>query len=385
MWFVWVFLFLYGIVNFYIYLGLKKVFLPLPLASRVCPWIFSFFSLSYIAGRSLGARPPEVVSDLLLWIGSFWFAVVLYSFLGFAILDLYRLLFGQLLGFGLDPGLERKARVLTLVSALFAIGAGYWNGCEPKIRTVHINLEKKLGERDPLRVAVISDLHLGTIVGEKKLRKIVGLVQSLKADLILLPGDILDEDPHRILGNQVRGILKELSAPFGVYAVTGNHEYLAGVEKACSYLEETGIRVLRDEVVKVGDSLYIVGREDRSSSVFAGRKRASLRELLANIPQGYPILVMDHQPVNLHEAEENGVDIQVSGHTHHGQLFPLNYITELVYEVSWGYVKKGGTHIYVSCGVGTWGPPVRLGSRPEIVELVLTSKGEEVRSTKRVP
>jgi len=385
MWFVWVFLFVYGIVNFYIYLRLKKVLLPLTLASRLCPWIFSFFSLSYIAGRSLGSRPPEVVSDLLLWIGSFWFAMVLYSFLGFALFDLYKLLFGHLFGFGLDPGLERKARILTLVSALFAIGAGYWNAWEPKIRTVHMKLEKKLGERDPLRVAVISDIHLGTIVGEKKLRKIVGLVQSLKADLILLPGDILDEDPHRILGNQVRGILRELTAPLGVYAVTGNHEYLAGVERACSYLEETGIRVLRDEAVKVGESLYIVGREDRSSSLFTGRKRASLRELLANIPQGCPVLVMDHQPVNLDEAKENGVDIQVSGHTHHGQLFPLNYITQLVYEVSWGYIKKGGTHIYVSCGVGTWGPPVRLGSTPEIVELVLTSKREEVRFTERVP
>jgi len=384
MWFVWVFLFVYGLVNFYIYLGLKKVFLPWPMASRLCPWIFCFFSLSYIAGRFLGSRPPEVVSDLLLWIGSFWFAMVLYIFMGFAVFDLYKLVFGQLLGFGLDPKLERKARILTLFSALFAIGAGYWNASQPTIRTVKITLEKELGERDPLRVAVISDLHLGTIVGEKRLSRIVELVQSLGPDLILLPGDILDQDPHRILGNQVRGILKGLNAPLGVYAVTGNHEYLAGVERACSYLEAAGIRVLRDEAVKVGDSLYIVGREDRSSSVFTGRKRASLRELLANIPRGYPILVMDHQPVNLDEAKENRVDIQVSGHTHHGQLFPLNYITELVYEVSWGYLKKGETHIYVSCGVGTWGPPVRLGSRPEIVELILTSQGKAVRSPERV-
>lgn len=374
MWFVWVFLLVYGIVNFYIYLGMKKVFVPWPIANRLYPWIFSFVSFSYIAGRSMGQRQPEVLSELLLWVGAFWFAMVLYSLIGFGLVDLYKLVSGHLLGLTFDVGFERRLRILVLVSACVSIGVGWWNASSPKMRKVEIFLDKKWGEKDPLRILVISDLHLGSMVGSGKLKRIVDLARISNPDLILLPGDILDEDPHRILEDRVTDILRELKAPLGVYAVTGNHEYLAGVERACSYLEKTGIRVLRDQVVKVGDYLYIVGREDRSSLAFTGRKRRDLKELLVDIPVGYPILVMDHQPLELGEAQENGVDILVSGHTHHGQLFPLNYLTRLIYEVSWGYAKKGSTHIYVSCGAGTWGPPVRLGSIPEVVELVVTSE-----------
>jgi hypothetical protein len=157
-----------------------------------------------------------------------------------------------------------------------------------------------------------------------------------------------------------------------VYAVTGNHEYIGGVEPACAYLTEHGITMLRDAATVVAKSVVLAGREDISYNRGNGRKRKPLSELLNGCDRSLPIIVMDHQPFRLHEAEGQGVDLQLSGHTHHGQLFPFNFITERVFELSWGYKKKGNTHVYVSCGVGTWGPPVRIGNTPEIVDLTLT-------------
>jgi predicted MPP superfamily phosphohydrolase len=118
----------------------------------------------------------------------------------------------------------------------------------------------------------------------------------------------------------------------------------------------------------VNDAFYLVGREDRSIRR-TGKNRKPLQELMAVADRNDPILLMDHQPFQLEEGETNGADLQISGHTHHGQLWPLNLITQRVYELSWGYKKKNSTHVYVSCGFGTWGPPVRLGNRPEIVNI----------------
>ena len=136
------------------------------------------------------------------------------------------------------------------------------------------------------------------------------------------------------------------------------------------YLEQHGIRVLRDSVVEV-EGTYIVGREDLSYNRASGRQRKALPELTAQLDHSKPILMMDHQPFHLEQAEQAAVDLQLSGHTHHGQFWPINLITNRVYEVSWGYKKKSNTHVYVSCGAGTWGPPVRIGSTPEIMRIVM--------------
>jgi len=194
----------------------------------------------------------------------------------------------------------------------------------------------------------------------------------LNADIVLLPGDVVDEDIAPVIKQNLGETLRKIRSKFGTFAVTGNHEYIGGVEPAVRYLSEHGLTMLRDAAVKINGGIYIVGREDISFNRASGRKRKSLEELMSGIDKSFPIIMMDHQPFHLEEAERNGVDLQLSGHTHHGQLWPFNFITKKVYEVSWGYKKKGNTHIYVSSGAGTWGPPVRTGNSPEIVFLQLT-------------
>ena len=165
--------------------------------------------------------------------------------------------------------------------------------------------------------------------------------------------------------------LRQLQPPHGVYAIMGNHEHISGSEEAVRYMEESGITVLRDRAVRAADALWLIGREDRQA-VFMGSGRQPLAELMAGIDRREPLILLDHQPFHLEEAVKEGIDLQLSGHTHHGQFFPFNLITGAMYEMSWGYLRKGSSHFYVSCGAGTWGPPVRLGNRPEIVVIDLT-------------
>lgn len=216
-----------------------------------------------------------------------------------------------------------------------------------------------------------SDIHLGTLVGRKRLEKIAEAITETRPDLVLFPGDIVDEDLAPVIKENLGETLRSITAPMGVFGITGNHEYIGGVDDAVAYLEQHGIRMLRDTCVDLGGGITLCGREDRSSMQFAGKRRKALPELLKDVDRARPVILMDHQPFDLDSVAHAGVDVQVSGHTHHGQLWPLNYITALVYEQSWGYLQKRNTHFYVSSGVGSWGPPVRLGNRPEIIVLTL--------------
>jgi predicted MPP superfamily phosphohydrolase len=134
-------------------------------------------------------------------------------------------------------------------------------------------------------------------------------------------------------------------------------------------MEEYGMKILRDEYEFIDSSFYLVGRDDVVKKQFTGRERKKLNEIISSINSNYPKVLLDHTPVKLEQAENNGIDLQFSGHTHHGQIWPANIITNMIYEVSWGYLEKGKTKYYVSSGAGTWGPPVRTGSKSEIVNI----------------
>jgi hypothetical protein len=187
-----------------------------------------------------------------------------------------------------------------------------------------------------------------------------------------LAGDIVDEDLAPVIHNDLGRSLKKLKAPLGVFAITGNHEYIGGAEAAVKYLEEHGIRMLRDTSVKISESFWLAGRNDRDSRRFSAKERKGLDKVLEGVDLSLPVILMDHQPFNLQQVADAGVDFQLSGHTHHGQLWPFNYITNAIYELSWGYKQKGDSHFYVSSGYGGWGPPVRTGNRPEILDIYIT-------------
>ena len=370
--FLGVFFTLYGLINFYIFTrGWQAI--PSDSSLRV-PYVaaFLFLSLSFIAGRFMERAWISPVSSLLVWTGSFWLAAMLYSLLGIVLLDLLRLV-NSFVPFFPRVVSEHYAAAKSVtglaLSALILVivAAGYFNALHPRIREIDLTVRKKTAGPDTLRIVAASDIHLGTIIGRRRLQSIVDRINSLQPDVVLLPGDIVDEDLGPVIRENLGETLRKIRSPRGVFAVTGNHEYIGGAERACAYLAEHGITMLRDSVARLEGGIFIVGREDRSNAGFGGRKRKPLDSLMADVDAAYPVVLMDHQPFGLGEAAGKGIDIQISGHTHHGQLWPLSLITRRVYEISWGEGVKGDTHYYVSSGVGTWGPPVRTGNHPEIL------------------
>ncbi len=370
---------IYGLANYYIFI---RCWQAIPQNSR---WrilylvVFIFLALSYIIGRILEKIWLSTLSDIFVWIGSFWLAAFFYFLLIVVILDLARLFNHYLHFIPLITQNYQKAKQITILISIgivfITIILGHINAITPRIRTLNLSIKKK-ANLNKINIVVASDIHLGTIIGRKRFCKIVDKINELKPDLVLLPGDIVDEDLAPVIRENLGDALKHIKSKFGVYAITGNHEYIGGVEMATKYLEEHGIIVLRDGVININDSVYLVGREDRSIKQFTGKQRKSLADLMGQIEKNYPLILMDHQPFQLEEVEQNGIDLQLSGHTHHGQLWPINFITKAIYEKSWGYLKKGKTHIYISSGVGTWGPPVRTGNRPEIINMILNFKSQ---------
>jgi predicted MPP superfamily phosphohydrolase len=365
-----------GLISFYIFIrGLQSI-PPDSSLRHAYTIIFWIIACSFIGGRVLENYLPSVLSDLLVWIGSFWIAAMIYFLIAVVSLDVLRLI-NHFLPFFPRAITDNYAQAKYIISAgiMGLVGvvllAGHINSLIPRVRNLDVSIKKQAGELRSLNIVAVSDIHMGTIVGRSRMDGIVKQINSLNPDLVLFPGDIVDEDLAPVIKQNLGESLKKIRARLGVYASTGNHEYFGGVDKACRYLAEHNVTVLRDQSIKIGDSVFLVGREDRSAARFTGHPRKPLPELMADIDKNLPVILMDHQPFGLQEAAAAGVDLQISGHTHYGQLWPVNYIVRSIYELAWGYRKIGDTHFYVSNGVGTWGPPVRVGNRPEIVNFHL--------------
>jgi predicted MPP superfamily phosphohydrolase len=367
-------LLIYGSINYYIYIRGMQSLPSTSIIRDIFPYVFWLLASTFVAGRIMEKVYLSELSDVLVWTGSFWLAGMLYFFLAVLFLDLLRLInyfvpfFPALVTrdytqfkFWLSAGVT--------ISVMLLITAGHINTLFPVVRKLDIHIAKDANNMKELNAVVLSDIHLGTIINNGHFAKIVEKVRALNPDIILLAGDVLDEDLEPVLRQNIGETLRSLKAPLGVYAVMGNHEYIGGADPAYKYLTEHGLQVIRDSVVKINDSFYLVGREDRDKPRFSGKERLPLNQLIGMADNKYPVILMDHQPYYPELASELGVDLQLSGHTHHGQLWPLNFATNAIFTVSRGYKKIGNMHTYVSNGVGTWGPPVRIGNRPEIVQL----------------
>jgi predicted MPP superfamily phosphohydrolase len=370
----------YALVNAYVLYRGVHCFPPGTVARTIVFWTGIFLVLSFIVGRVLERYWLSEVSDLFVWIGSLWLGFFVYLLLAVLVIDLVRLVNAIVPFFpaSLTERPDRTARIvfwIVIGLASIAVVAGHINARIPRVHDRTMHIDKPVPGVQSMRVVLATDIHLGTIVGRKRLKRIAEIIRGAHPDVVLFAGDLVDEDLGPVLKENIGETLRSIKAPLGVFGITGNHEYIGGVEEAVAYLEEHGVRVLRDTCVVLNGGITLCGREDRSISQFSGKRRKTLDFLIQNVDRERPIILMDHQPFDLDSVALAGVDLQVSGHTHHGQLWPFNFITERVYELSWGYLKKGNTHFYVSSGVGTWGPPMRLGNRPEIVVLTLTFKG----------
>ncbi len=368
---------IYGLINVYVYSRGISLIGNTPQARTIFFYTFLVFSLSFVIGRFLERIWLSPVSFAFTWIGSFWLAAMFYFFLFALLYDIVRL-FNHFFHFSpafitANPdAFHRYTFFLAISVVTITLIAGHVNAVIPRVKHIPLTISKAANIKSPLRVVVASDIHLGTIIGPRREKRLVNKINSLEPDLVLFAGDVVDEDLGPVLHQNVGKGLEKIRSLYGIYSITGNHEYIGGVAEAVEFLTRHGIMVLRDSVTTVMNAIYLVGREDHDQSRFGGKGKKSLQELLQNVDRSKPVIVMDHQPTTLDESVKNNVDLHLSGHTHNGQIWPLNLLTRKIYQLSWGYEKRGNTHIYVSSGFGTWGPPVRIGSHPEIVELILS-------------
>ncbi|GLX65912.1 metallophosphoesterase [Paenibacillus glycanilyticus] len=335
--------------------------------------IVGVLSFAWLIGRfgQHSVAPIRQIAYALKSIGSYWFAVMEYGLIILPVADLIVWLLTLM-------SVAYKTAVVSVGTVTFVLLAsilirGAWNAWTPIVRKYELTVAKQAGPLKKLRIGVASDIHLGTVVGNKHLGRLVRHMEEMKPDLILLPGDVIDDSIDPFIRRNMAATMKNLKAPLGVYAVLGNHEYIGGhIKEYIAAMNAVGIRVLLDENVLVQDSFYIVGRKDLAARHSDPEGRLPIGELISDLDRTRPLIMMDHQPSDLEQAAANGIDLSLSGHTHRGQMAPNHLITRRIFELDWGYKLKGSLHAIVSSGFGSWGPPIRIGSRSEIIQVDLT-------------
>ena len=295
---------------------------------------------------------PLGMATAMYEIGNSWLIIVFYLMMAFLLLDLGRLIH-------LVPAMWLKDNgITTLVLAgvmvvTFVGGNIHYNNKQR--REIHLTTDKPL--QRPLKIVMLSDLHAGFHNRRAEVARWVNLINAEQADMILIAGDLIDGNVRPLLAQGTADELRRLNAP--TLACLGNHEYITGIDKSLDLIGHTGIGLLRDSTITI-DGITIIGRDDRTNP-----HRKSVEELMRNVPKDNYTIMLDHQPYHLEEAEHNGVDLQLSGHTHRGQVWPLNWVTRAMYECDYGPWKRGATNYYVSSGLGIWGGKFRIGTDSE--------------------
>ncbi|MDR1337096.1 MAG: metallophosphoesterase [Tannerella sp.] len=315
-------------------------------------WTGALMLFAVFAFRRSG-HIPFSVGQVLFHIGSGWLVFTLYMVIFLAAARLVTVFYA--------PFHHGFALSLLLTCGLLAYG--YIRYLHPERQVIGIPVDKPLTDRDRLKIVAISDWHLGLGTGQEKLRKDIDRINAEKPDLILIGGDLIDSSVLPVIDREMDRELNRLQAPMGIYMTPGNHEYISGIEACTAFLAKTRIKLLRDSVVTLPCGLQLIGRDDRQN-----RNRLSVRDLTKLVDRSRPVILIDHQPYGLDEVEATGaVDLQFSGHTHDGQVFPLSLLTGYLFDLSYGYEKRGNTNFYVSSGFALWGPPFRIGTCSEMV------------------
>ena len=311
--------------------------------------VLSIFVLRHI-------EMPEALSQGLFTTGSVWLVFTLYMVLALLATDITRLFIPSIKPYGFGISLSAVICLLTY---------GYFNYKHPDINHINITLDKPL-QGKPMKVVAISDVHLGNGTRKPQLQKFVKMINAQEPDLIIIGGDLIDNSLIPLYQQKMEEELSQLKAPMGIYMVAGNHEYISGMEACEQFLKDTPIRLLRDSIVTLPNGLQIIGRDDRSN-----RHRLPIAQLMEQANPTKPTLLLDHQPYEVAKKDSLGIDIQFSGHTHRGQVWPMSLLVDNMYEQSHGYRKWEHSHVYVSSGLSLWGPPFRIGTDSDMGVLVI--------------
>ena len=367
--FLLAFLSIYGSVHLYAFLKVRSA-LSFGTGTGIILGIFMvIMTCAPIIVRILERSGYEIPARTISYIGYTWMGVLFLFFSISLLMDLYRLCAytaGLILPF--DTGRfippARAAFLITLISALCISLYGYFEALNIRAEKIVIRSSKIPESIGRLRIAQISDVHLGLIVRQQRLNRIIQVIREADPDILVSTGDLVDGQINEL--SSLARSLKEVNPRYGKYAVTGNHEFYAGLTQALEITRNAGFHVLRGESVKISDLISIAGVDDPTGKRFGLSKGASEEELLSGLDGDTFTLLLKHIPVVRNNTHAT-FDLQLSGHTHRGQIFPFRLIIGLFFShVAGLYDLYDGAHLYVSGGTGTWGPPIRFLSPPEV-------------------
>ena len=326
-------------------------------ASQINPWLFGlgwfFLAFGFLIGR---------ISHSLRFfsiLGTYWFIVMQYGLILYPLTTLVFLIWPT------ETTISIVGYIMALIFLIIFL-AGTFLAFSPVVHRKTIYINKESGSLRELKVVLASDFHLGLLSNKKHLKRFVDLANKEKPDVVLLAGDLVDDDPIWFVKDGMSEVMGQLKPTYGMYGVLGNHEYYGGkIPLLIEEMKVAGVQMLLDETICVANSFYVTGREDVTN-----RKRHTLESLLPE-DQRLPWFVMDHTPLDLKTPALLGVDLHVSGHTHRGQMWPNHLITRRLFELDYGYKLKESMHAVVSSGFGFWGPPIRIGSRSELWSITI--------------
>lgn len=306
-------------------------------------------------------------------LGSHWMGIFVYLLLFFGFLDFIFLVL-KWMNVDVTPTMQFYGGLTVMLLTIGFVSYGLYNATQIKQVAYDIEL-KETTAASGMKIILISDLHLGAVNSEKRLEDMVAQINALEPDLICVVGDIFN-DYYGAIQKPEHAIatLQKMKATYGVYGSLGNHDGGNTFGQMIDFLERSNIQLLNDDYTVIDNRLILVGRIDPSpiGGGYGEIARSSVDELFKEMNPTLPVVVMDHTPSNLGQYEEE-VDLILAGHTHKGQVFPGNLITNLVFEVDYGHYQRddNSPHVVVSSGVGTWGMPMRVGTNNEIVSIQL--------------
>jgi predicted MPP superfamily phosphohydrolase len=333
-------------------------------------FIYILLVAIYPLAQSFREDNVNLPVQLLSTVAGYLLPFYLYLFLSVLVFDLFLLL--NLL-FRMVKVERRKsfsfrfyALSAMIVLSVAIVVAGAINLNTIRVSKYQITLPKRSSTIERLRVAFVSDMHIQRTTNLRFIGQFVRKVNALQPDILLYGGDIVEGDSENETSEEVESTLRKVQTKYGAFGVVGNHEFYGGQQQG-SFFRKAKITMLCDTIIKINSSFYLVGRYDEHF-----RNRKSINEILQTITPDLPIILMDHRPTQLQEVSQTAADVQFSGHTHNGQLFPINYIIHRIYELGWGYKKIRDTHFFVSSGLRLWGPPVKTAGKSEIMVVDFT-------------
>ncbi len=328
--------------------------LPFSTPVKIIVMLIMLLALCCMVMQFKSDSVPLGMATAMYEIGNSWLVIMFYLLMAFLVLDIGRLIHLVPASWLKDNAITSLALTGAMLVTFIGGNIHYHNKQRQEINlTTNKHLER------PLKIVMLSDLHAGFHNRRAEVGRWVDLINAEHADLILIAGDMIDGNVRPLLAQGTAEELKRLNAP--TLACMGNHEYITGIDKSLELISQTGINLLRDSSLTIGN-VTIAGRDDRMN-----RRRKSVEQLMQTANHDNYIILLDHQPYHLEEAEQNGVDLQLSGHTHRGQVWPLNWVTKKMYECDYGSYRRGNTDYYVSSGIGIWGGKFRIGTDSEYV------------------